>query len=92
MLHQLIITFTVGATVFGGGSGRGGSGYSGPAGIILNHGWMFFNDLHAACVLNLLTLTLESTFLVGIKKAHSASTHQVVWSAEDLPRDRSATC
>lgn len=92
MLDELVITFAVGATVFRGGSRGGGSGYSGPAGIVLNHGWMLFDDLHAARVLNLLTLALESAFLVGIKKAHSAATHQVMWSAEDLPSDRSAAC
>lgn len=86
MLHQLVIPFAVGATVFGGGRGGGGSGYSGPTGIVLNHWWMLFNDLHAACVLDLLTLALKSTFLVGVQKAHSAATHQVVWPAQCLPR------
>ena len=90
MLDQLVVPLAVGAAVLGGGSRGGGSGCGGPARVVLNHGRMLFDDLHAARVLDLLTLPLESTFLVGVKKAHSAATHEVVRSAEDGPGDRSA--
>lgn len=55
-------------------------------------GWILVDDLDTAYVLNMLTVALESPFLVGIKKARSASTHYVMWSAEDLPRVRNYIC
>lgn len=92
MLDQLIIIFIVGVIVFGGGSRCGGSGYSGFICIILNYGWMFFNDLYVVCVFNFFIFTFEFIFLVGIKKVYSVSTYQVMWFVEDLFSDRSVIC